>query len=244
MYNTKPITKMLSMFALVLFSLSLFMTPPVAEISPGESIIESISYTMNNSRTLADYPENFTQVEWDLGTVSEQHNNTWTSNHYRFGPTINWHTRFPNGSWLGWQDEIAINQDADFIIEIPYSSLGGQTPAGLYIMGSYFNMSALQESEGKFDRGPMSSIAWIAWYNITGDFWWFYSSMNATMDQKDIPEDISSLEDVFGPPVEPFMEMDALNSHFDNETEAYWATVRLRFNSTVLGGFYTIECGV
>ena len=92
-YTTKLITKAFSFFALLLFSLSLFMTPPVVNLSTEDSIIKPDSYTLNNPRTVADYPSDYTRVDWDLGTVNEENNHTWNSNHYRFGPTINWHTR-------------------------------------------------------------------------------------------------------------------------------------------------------
>ena len=220
------------------------MTPPVADISAEESLTNPITYSKYNPQTIADYPENYTQIDWDLGTVNEEHSNTWSSNHYRFGPTINWHTRYPNGTWLGWQDEIAVDQDVDFKIEIPFSALGGQIPAGLYLMGSYFNMSELANSDGDFYRPPSSPIAWVAYYNITGDVWWYYSSKNATMVQEPPPEGITSLADVFGPAVDPFLEMDPIFTGYTTTAEAYWANVRLRFNSTVLGGFYSITCGV
>ena len=92
-YTTKLIRKVFSLVALVLFSLSLFMTPPVADLSTEEPLTNPVSYSRYNPYTVADYPDNYTRVDWDLGTLNEENNHTWNSNRYRFGPTVNWHTR-------------------------------------------------------------------------------------------------------------------------------------------------------
>jgi len=113
--------------------------------------------------------------------VNNNWTDTWSSNHYRFGPTINWHTRnTTDDSLITWTDEIAIDEYVDFKVEIPYSALGGQTPTGMYLMGQYFNMSAMGESEGEFQMTGNSPIMWMAYYNITGDDWMLYSSTNTT----------------------------------------------------------------
>ncbi|MBE0526811.1 MAG: hypothetical protein IH631_07705, partial [Candidatus Thorarchaeota archaeon] len=150
------------------------MTPPIADISSEEPLTNSITYSVNNPQTIADYPTNYTRVDWDLGTVNEVHNNTWTNNRYRFGPTINWHTRFTNGSLITWDDEIAIDEYVDFRIEIPYNSLGGQIPAGVYLMGQYFNMSALANSEGEFNMQGNSPNFWMVYYSIIDSRWLLY----------------------------------------------------------------------
>jgi len=237
---------MLSLFALVLFSLSLFMTPPVADIAAEESLTNPVYYSRYNPQTIADYPVNYTQVDWDLGTVNEEHNQTWNSNHYRFGPTINWHTRYTNGTFLGWQDEIAIDEYVDFIVEIPFSALGGQTPAGVYLMGGYFNMSALANTEGEFRMEGNDPNMWMVYYNITGDTWLSYSNTNATWPEHP-PTEIESgfsIASIFGEPLDPYLEMDPVFTGYTATAESYWANVRVRFNSSTIGGFYTVSCGV
>lgn len=222
------------------------MTPPVADISTEGPISNTVNYSVNNTPTIADYPSNYTQVDWDLGTVNEEHNQTWTSNHYTFGPTINWHTRWPNGTFLGWQDEIGYDEDIVFRIEIPFSALGGQTPAGVYLMGGYFNMSALANSEGDFHMEGNSPNMWMVYYNITGNNWLSYSNVNATWPENppsEIPSDFS-LADVFGESVDPYLEFDELSSGYFPTAESYIARVRVRFNSSAIGGFYTVQCGV
>jgi hypothetical protein len=246
-YKTKLIIKSFSLFALALFSLSLFMTPPVANISAEESLSNSINKTMNNPWLLADYPDNYTRVGWDLGTINDERNQTWNSNHYRFGPTINWHTsNITDSSLIGWSDEIAINEYVDFIIEIPYSSLGGQTPSGVYLMGQYFNMSALANSEGEFHMEGNQPNMWMVYYNITGNSWLFYSTTNATWPEAPPTEFPSgfTLADIWGLPVDPYLEVDIPHFGYIAGAESYWANVRVRFNSSTIGGFYTISCGV
>ncbi|MFW9795458.1 MAG: hypothetical protein ACFFE2_00360 [Candidatus Thorarchaeota archaeon] len=247
MYTTKLFTKVFSLAVLALFSLSLFMTPPIADISTEESLTAPISYSRYNPYSIADYPENYTRVDWDLGTVNEENTHNWSSSHYRFGPTINWHTRNTTDSTLiTWNDEIAINEYVDFRIEIPYSSLGGQTPFGVYLMGQYFNMSALANSEGQFYMSGNSPIMFMVWYNISGGNWLTFSSTNTTWPEAppaELPPGFA-LSDVFGTEVSPFMEMNMAASGYVAGAESYWANVRLRFNSSTIGGFYTISCGV
>ncbi|MFW9892107.1 MAG: hypothetical protein ACFFFO_07895 [Candidatus Thorarchaeota archaeon] len=223
------------------------MTPPVANISTEAPLTNPVSYAKSNPRILADYPENYTRVDWDLGTVNHENSNTWTSNHYRFGPTINWHTRNTTDfTLITWADEIAIDEYVDFRIEIPFSALGGQTPAGVYLMGQYFNMSALANSEGEFRGIENSPIMWMVYYDIDGDRWLTYSGTNATWPDP-IPSDLNenfTIADVFGAEVSPYMELDPARTGYTPTLESYWANVRVRFNSSTIGGFYTISCGV
>jgi hypothetical protein len=223
------------------------MTPPVANVSTEEPLTNPYSYTRNNPQTLADYPENYTRVDWDLGTVNEENNHTWNSNHYRFGPTINWHTRnTTDSSLITWDDEIAIDEYVDFRVEIPYNSLGGQTPTGVYLMGQYFNMSALANSEGQFQMSGNSPNFWMVYYDIVGDRWLTYSSTNATWPEGppgELPANFT-LDMVFGTEVNPYAELDVANTGYTPTLEAYWANVRIKFNSSIVGGFYTVMCGV
>ncbi len=246
-YTTKLITKSFSLFALLLFSLSLFMTPPVANLSTDESITQPVSYSVRNPRTLADYPTDFTRVDWDLGTVNNYDPFEWNSSHYRFGPTVNWHTRnTTDSSLITWNDEIAIDEYVDFRIEIPFSSLGGQTPAGVYLMGQYFNMSALANSEGEFRTSDNSPNMWMVYYEIARDRWLYYSTTNATWPQgapTGLDENFT-IADVFGTEVSPYLEFNPAYTGYNPTLEAYWANVRVRFNSSIIGGFYTISCGV
>ncbi|MFW9851216.1 MAG: hypothetical protein ACFFF4_18970, partial [Candidatus Thorarchaeota archaeon] len=143
------------------------MTPPAANLSAEESNTNPVTISRYSPRIYADYPENYTKVDWDLGTVNDVNNHTWSDSHYRFGPTINWHTRNTSDSTLiKWNDEIAINEDVDFKVEIPYSALGGLTPYGVYLMGQYFNMSALANSEGNFQWTGNSPIMFISSFRL------------------------------------------------------------------------------
>ncbi|MFW9958016.1 MAG: hypothetical protein ACFFCT_08095 [Candidatus Odinarchaeota archaeon] len=247
MYKTKPIIKSFSLFALVLFSLSLFVTPLVVNISSEEFLTNSITYSKNSPWSFADYPEDYTRVGWDLGTLNDERNQTWGSNRYRFGPTVNWHTRnTTDSSLIRWEDEITIDEFVDFRIEIPFTALGGQTPSGVYLMGQYFNMSALANSEGEFQMSGNSPNMWMVYYHIPESRWLLYSTTNATWPEGSVGELPANftIDMVFGPEIDPYAEMDIAHSGYAAGTEAYWANVRLRFNSSTIGGFYTISCGV
>ncbi|NHI90082.1 MAG: hypothetical protein EAX87_11215, partial [Candidatus Thorarchaeota archaeon] len=247
MYTTKFVTKAFSLVSLVLFSLSLFMTPPAILASTEESMENSYPTLEENPLMLADYPDNYTRVDWDLGTESDTWIDTWSSDRYRFGPTVNWHTRnTTDSSLIKWSDEIAIDEYVDFRVEIPYNALGGQTPTGVYLAGQYFNMSALANSEGDFQMKGNSPIMWMVYYHIPDSQWMLYSSTNASWPEgppTGLPSNFT-IDMVFGPEVNPFAEMDSGYTSYIAGAESYWANVRLRFNSSTIGGFYVVSCGV
>ena len=111
MYTTILITKTLSMFALILFTVTLFAsqpTIPTAIVDRSSSM--SNPTVVRNGATPADYPDNYTQVSWDRATLNEYQTNDWNSTHYRYGPTIFWETR--NASTqevIPWIQEIPLN---------------------------------------------------------------------------------------------------------------------------------------
>ncbi|MHA2179720.1 MAG: hypothetical protein ACXAAK_15365, partial [Candidatus Thorarchaeota archaeon] len=245
MDTTKPVTKTLSLVALFLFSASLFMTPPAINITNEESLptVNSISYRQVGAP--ADYPNDFTRVEWDQQTVNEVRNHTWESSHYRFGPTINWHSRHTNNTLIRWNETIALDDWVNFIIEVPKNSISSQ-PFGFMIQGSYFNMSDIGPEGEMQTTGGMGQLFWMAFYDIPQSKWHFYSTQNATPLEHP-PETLPAnytLESVFGPAVQPFAEMNVTANTFQNRTEAYWGKVQVRFNTSSTNGFYLISCGL
>lgn len=109
-------------------------------------------------------------------------------------------------------------------------------------------MSAMAETEGEMmdEKGGMSGSFWMAYYDIPSDRWLLYSTTNGTLMQGP-PETLPvnfTLADVFGPAVDPYAEMDLAENDYELGEESYWATARLRFNSSTIGGFYMMSCGV
>ncbi len=244
-YTTKLITKSLTLVALFLFSVSLFMTPPAITITTERSSPDANSVSYRQVGIPADYPTDFTRVEWDQQTVNEVRNHTWESSNYRFGPTINWHTRNTTGSLIPWNQTIGLGDWVNFWIEVPKTAISGQVPFGLMIQGSYFNMSDIGP-EGEMRQEGMGQLFWMAFYDIPQNKWHFYSTQNAT-PLEGPPESLPAnytLEDVFGPPVQPFGEMNVTANRFINGSESYWGRIQLRFNISTTPGFYLMSCGL
>lgn len=236
----KMITKILSTFALCLFLASFFISSPAipADVSQSNTTFPTQG-TMQSRNIIADYPDNYTEVSWDRQIVNEEGNQTWQSSHYKFGPTLNWHTRnATTGEIIAWDAEIPLNQWFDFVVEIPKTALSGQIPRAIAISGSYFNLSQMQD--GEMQDLDQSSITLFAIYYVTEAKWEVFSSKNTQWPEhppSEIPENFT-LSDVFGPMIEPFAEIDPVGSSYINGTESYWSTFRILANSSTYLGFY------
>ena len=87
---------------------------------------------------------------------------------------------------------------------------------------------------------------WMVYYEIAGDRWMYYSTTNATWPEgppTGLDENFT-IADVFGTEVGSYLEFDPAHSGYIPRPESYWTIVRVRFNSSIIGGFYTISCGV
>jgi hypothetical protein len=228
------------MFALVLFAVSLFASSPTVPTTVSHSSpVTSGPLVTNPPGTLADYPYNFTQVTWDQASVNEYRVDEWNSSRYRFGPAVNWHTRNATDNMvIDWDQEIPLNAWADFIVEVPYNALGGVVPRAVAIQGSYYNLSEMKDGEMQHEDNNPISVLGI--YYVPEDRWEVYSSKMTIWPEgppSDLPENFT-LSDVFGPMVDPFLEMDEVASTYVPGAESYWARFRLLFNASTLPGFY------
>ena len=229
------------MFALILFTVTLFAsqpTIPTAIVDRSSSM--SNPTVVRNGATPADYPDNYTQVSWDRATLNEYQTNDWNSTHYRYGPTIFWETR--NASTqevIPWIQEIPLNSWIDFVVEIPYTSLSGQVPHAVGFTGQYFNLSEMED--GDMRQEDNHPIMMIGIYYVTWDRWEIYSSKAAIWPGQEelgeLPPDFT-LEDIFSPMVEPYVELDNVSSRYYPEAEQYKAEFRIQFNTSILTGFY------
>jgi len=239
-YTTKTITKTLSTFALVLFTVTLFINLPILPTITDSHIVTLMNSNVAKPQMMpADYPFNFTEVSWDQATVNEYREHQWNSTRYRFGPSVNWHTRnATSNEIIAWDEEIPLNSWFDFIIEIPKTALGSQVPHAVAIQGSYFNLSEMEDGEMN-QEGP-HPISLLAMYYVPEDKWEIYSSKQTNWPEGppgELPENFT-LSDIFGPMVEPFANLDEINSDYRPGVEAYWGRFRVSFNSSTLPGFY------
>ncbi|RDE16261.1 MAG: hypothetical protein C4K48_01880, partial [Candidatus Thorarchaeota archaeon] len=239
----KLATKVISLAALCLFAASLFIgAPTVPAENSGEDLVFSNSHATKPQGTIADYPFNFTRVTWDQQIINEQREEEWNSTGYRFGPTVNWHTRnATNSAIIAWDQEIPLGSWVDFIVEIPYTALSGQVPFAVAIMGSYYNLSRMVD--GKVSSSDENPIGVMALYYVSENKWEIYSSKVIDMPEappSSLPENFT-LSDIFGPMVEPFAEIDDIGSSYEAGSEAYWGRFRLLFNSSTLPGFYMLN---
>ncbi|MHA1637626.1 MAG: hypothetical protein ACTSUB_06375, partial [Candidatus Thorarchaeota archaeon] len=207
--------KMLSMIALFLFVCSMFVTPPPVVN------LDEVSETVNDNKMvlqpnglnqLADDPNNYTHVTWNQSTVSETWDESFGYSHWKFGPTITYTIRnTTTQNLVSIQDHISLNGWADYTVKIPKSAIQGTTLESVAFMGSYMNVSEM-ENDGK--PGD-STIGFLAIYELATDSWWCYSTKNSTMNNKEpteIPEgselNETLLELVFGPVLDPYLEID------------------------------------
>lgn len=235
----RNITKLFCMFILFLFTASFFVNTPgiPTSNSSGGSSTSNIKVAETKS-VLADYPLNYTKVSWNQQIINDQREEQWNSSRYRFGPTLNWHTRNAlTNEIIPWDQEIPIDTWFDFILEVPKTALGGQVPRAMIIMGNYYNLSEMDDGVMDVDFHP---YAMAAIYYVPEDRFEIYSS-KATINPSESPgplPDNFTLSDVFGPMVEPFAELNMIDSDYVIGDESHWCRFRLLMNSTLHPGFY------
>ena len=238
----KNLTRLFSSFALCLFLASFFINAPMALLPTSEDTTTSPFQQEIVQNIIADYPNDYTEVSWDQQVVNDEGNETWESSRYRFGPTVNWHTRNDTtGEIIDWDKMIPINQWFDIVIEIPKTALSGDVPRAIAISGSYYNLSQMQDGEMKdVDQSP---ITMLAIYYVIENQWEMYSSKDTHWPDHpptEFPENFT-LSDIFGPMVEPFAEIDPFGSTYANGTESYWGVFKILVNSSILPGFYAFN---
>jgi hypothetical protein len=95
-------------------------------------------------------------------------------------------------------------------------------------------------TDGEIRQEGMHPISMLAMYFVSEGRWEVYSSKMTNWPEGPggpYPENVTLL-DVFGPPVEPFTEMDVPGSNYTVGAEAYRARFRLLFNASIIPGFY------
>ncbi|MFX1272148.1 MAG: hypothetical protein ACFFAX_10705, partial [Promethearchaeota archaeon] len=238
----KPSSKMITLFALALFTLSLMTAP--ASVPPSSAPENWVVNTQTPLRSgvLSDYPDNYTRVEWDQGTWNEQWVDSWNQSHYQFGPTVTYQTRnATNSALIRWNETIDLDGWVNLIMKVPKTALSYEIPFAVLFQASYYNMSELGP-EGRMTEAGSTPITAMGMYFVNESRWDFYSSMNMTFPEEP-PSDLpagTTIEDVFGPPIDPFMELDVAGCSAAAGVDYYWATFKFRFNQSAQTGFYHI----
>ncbi|MBD3404798.1 MAG: hypothetical protein GF411_01525 [Candidatus Lokiarchaeota archaeon] len=267
----KPNSRVLSLFAIVLFLVSLTNVPLGTNTMVHDTSLGNIADTKLTSPS-ATIPTNYTYVDWEQGTTSEEWTESFSHSHWQFGPKITWSVRnASSNSLISLTDEIQIDGWAKFQLKLPMNALQGKVPHSIALMGMYWNISE------QMQEGPISQngIMFFGIYEIPTDTWVMYSSQNATIDggsggddggggtkspagtdsvtsspiaqltEAKLAPEPGSLEEFIwmqlGEPVDSFVELDAGNSEYQIGSENYWTTFQLKFNSTTPLGVYQIS---
>ncbi|TFF95471.1 hypothetical protein EU546_03225, partial [Candidatus Thorarchaeota archaeon] len=246
--------KILSLLILSVFMFNLLARPsmPASDSKPKQDQETAIPPGSATSIP-ADYPDNYTRVRWEQNSVSEEWEETYEDTHWEFGPLITWSVRnATNDELITVTDTIDVDGWTNFIVKIPKNSLGSNQPYAVAFLGSFVNISQMQgESEPS-----MEASAFVALHIIPDGRWMVYSSKNATfmgedsggggttkppseqgVVSPDLPPDWT-LEDMFGPEVDPFMEMNLAGNGYYTGPENLWNQFQLKFNSSSPTGVF------
>ncbi|MHA2161510.1 MAG: hypothetical protein ACXABF_03740, partial [Candidatus Thorarchaeota archaeon] len=241
----------ISFFIVVLFSLSLFVTPAdlAATSESTESANSKAISDINLPQTKnmpADYPESYTEVEWEQGVRSDGWTDPWNHSDWEYGPTITWNTRnATDNSLISMTDVIDLDGWFNFYLDVPQSTILTDVPWALAIQGSWFNASNLDmDRPGQDGPGDMSSeVNFLGIIVLDTGRWEIYSSTNLSMDEGpkgELPANWT-LEGIFGPQIAPFLEINETRSTYTVGTDSIKAKFNLLFNQTSLPGFYTLS---
>ncbi|UCE11042.1 MAG: hypothetical protein JSW61_03670 [Candidatus Thorarchaeota archaeon] len=236
--------RLLPLSMLTLFVVSLWMMPVIPRTQDGamDASQSRIGWEQQFERIQvpADYPENYTHVQWEQGYRNEAFNESVDWSEWMFGPSITWKVRnSTTKDPILIDDTIEIDGWADYRLKIPKSALSGSLPYAVAFAGQFVNISTLVRPGPE----PETQIGLIALYEVQNQTWHVYSSYNATFmgPEAGPPEELPadwSLEDIFGPPLNPFLEIDANASNVVIGPENIWVEFTLRFNSSSLPGVY------
>ncbi|MHA2142619.1 MAG: hypothetical protein ACXADD_14100 [Candidatus Thorarchaeota archaeon] len=234
-------SKMITLFAIALFTFSLLITPASVPLK-GESDNSASRRTPFGSSVTSDYPDNYTRVEWDQGTMNEQWVDSWNRSHYEFGPTVTYQTRnATTNALIVWNETIDLNGWVNLIMKVPKTALSYEIPFAVLFQATYYNFSVLGP-EGRITQAGTTPITGMGMYFVNESRWDYYSTTNMTF-MEEPPADLpvgTTIEDVFGPPVDPFMELDIAGCSAAAGADYYWATFKFRFNQSAQTGFYHI----
>ncbi|TXT55683.1 MAG: conserved exported protein of unknown function [Candidatus Thorarchaeota archaeon] len=170
-------SRILSLFAIVLFLVSLTYVPMGTNTSVADTSLESFAESRISSPSAL--PTNYTYVNWDQGTISEEWQESFQHSHWQFGPKITWSVRnASSNSLISLTDELEVDGWANFQLKLPMNALQGKVPHSIALMGMYWNVSE------QMQEGPISQngIVFLGIYEIPTDTWVIYSSQNATME--------------------------------------------------------------
>ncbi len=251
--NRKVMIITLSM--LILFTVSLFTIPPSfvgtrPQDSSGSPLREAGPVAPQTPAEVL--PANYTHVQWEQGTNSESWNDTQSWSNWEFGPSITWTTRNATTSNLiELNDTIGVDGWVNFILKVPKNALEGKSPKYIVFLGSYFNFTQFMAEKYGYTLENATLPSFVVVFDLTFGTWNLYSSKNATFMSSgpgtgpsegpapatDLPPDWT-LEDMFGPPLEPFMEINVPGCGYYPGAENLWTQFQLKFNSTAPLGLY------
>ncbi|MHA2014984.1 MAG: hypothetical protein ACTSUH_04460, partial [Candidatus Thorarchaeota archaeon] len=241
--------RMISIVMIALFAASMLATPTImltnsTPSKTGDELV-AVAPVPPGARLADDIPDNYTHVQWEQGRRSEAWNDTYSWDYWQFGPSITWKTiNATTGIPIEFNDTIAIDGWVNFVVKIPKNALQGKTPWGVLFTGTWVNLSAYEEGprEGEPEPGPGgdSPVTFIAIYEIGTARWHLYSTkMMSPMSPPDEPPSSNwTLEDYFGPQVDPFMEINDLASGYYPGAQNVWVQFQLKFNSSAEIGVY------
>ncbi len=237
----KPSSETLTLFALALFTFSLLITPPPVALNVDSNSAASPKAPMSSHIT-SDYPDNYTRVEWDQGNTNEQWVDSWNNSHYQFGPVITYQTRNATTSALiAWNETVDLDGWVNLVMKVPKTALSYEIPFAVLFQATYYNFSVLGP-EGRVTSAGSTAITAMGMYFVNETRWDYYSTTNMTFIEEP-PENVTigtTLEDIFGAPIDPFMELDVAGCSTNVGSEYYWANFKFRFNQSAQTGFYHI----
>ncbi len=186
---------------------------------------------------------------WNQSTSSKAFNETFSHANWLYGPSIKWTIyNSTTGKVIGLNESIGIGSWADYVLEIPKNSLQGKIPYAIAFVGMELDFGVSSK--------PMANAGtsmFLALYIVADGRWFIYSSQNATGiggeqggpppppgPGPDLPPDWTPA-DMFGTPLNPFMEMNLNASGWFIGPDKYYTQFNLKFNSSTKPATYSFH---
>jgi hypothetical protein len=243
------VEKILLAAVLLLISIASMNTvPSIHEIDEQHPFVQETDKLIENQEIdlalPANYPDNYTRVEWEHVTENRNWSESWSESQWEYAPIIKWYTK--NGTkFHRWNDTIDIGGWFDFIVEVPHSSIGSHEPYAIVFQSILLNITELAKTGG--EPSKENTTGFMGVYVFSEDRWMVYSSKNMSLDTgppMETPPPGLTLDMVYGTPKEPFLEMNTTADKITNGTDTIWLKFRIKFNATATPGFYGIFAAV
>ncbi|MHA1770032.1 MAG: hypothetical protein ACTSYL_03830 [Candidatus Thorarchaeota archaeon] len=228
MQSTGSTKKFLSVVAVSIFLISMFYagsaaTLPASNISTNNSLF---TWSQKEAPPTGPEPsgEDGTYVGWSKDSNSTSDTWTWDNKQWLFGPRPEYKIYHENGSIFGEDDYAEVDEWLTFAVIVPKDIFSGNATIDTVTINGWYMTS-------DFNFSANFNLQFHLWDGIVN--WDVYSSeWNATEPDSETPPET---------PAPSFIDVDSVNSSYNNDTMNEYVNFVVRFTEDAPIGMYSLD---